>query len=380
MKKLIGFAMLLLPLCLQSQINVRKHTPKPSSASYVVKYDSLTNIEKLQDDSITHHTSYNHLVGQMFYYVDEDTVDTKNESTFFTYVGDSYDNVAHLRIDGRIDKSRYRNRYWRVNDIKVTQYGYDIFELEDTLNHEKIYARGGAMNRDFIVLGFYEKMKQMYVGKTFIYDNFFPYGKADGVDNNYKYNNLINYETNVVGDSIPQGSIWRCIEISAYNISHHDYWKRASDRRCPVILIFENDKLGKYYSYTQKRSGSSFDDTKYCFWLTTNGHKEESLPLYLGKFLDEDQQAYISKREFETKQYIVNQKKRMIAKYGKYWGRLVAEGQLEIGMTKQMCRDSWGEPNDIKSTSTRYGTHEQWVYTTIYVYFDNGKISAIQDR
>ena len=70
----------------------------------------------------------------------------------------------------------------------------------------------------------------------------------------------------------------------------------------------------------------------------------------------------------------------MIAKYGKYWGKLVGEGQLEIGMNKQMCRDSWGEPESINRTSTRYGNHEQWVYTTIYVYFDNGKISAIQDR
>ena len=70
----------------------------------------------------------------------------------------------------------------------------------------------------------------------------------------------------------------------------------------------------------------------------------------------------------------------MITKYGKYWGKLVSEGQLEIGMTKQMCRDSWGEPESINHTSTRYGNYEQWVYTTTYVYFDNGKISAIQDR
>ena len=102
--------------------------------------------------------------------------------------------------------------------------------------------------------------------------------------------------------------------------------------------------------------------------------------MYLGKFLDPTQQEYIEKREKETKQYFAAQKKRMITKYGNYWGKLVAEKQLEIGMTKQMCRDSWGEPNSINRTSTRYGNHEQWVYTTIYVYFDNGKISAIQDR
>ena len=346
----IGF--LLVVLCVNAQINVREHTPLPTSKPYIEKYDSLTNIEKLQDDSITHHRSYKHLVGQYLFYIDEDTIDSKNESTFYTYVGDSYETVAHLRRGGRIDKSRYRNRYWRINDIKVTQYGFDIFELEDTTKNEKIYARGSAMNRDFIVLGYYEKMRQMYLGKSFVYDNYFPYGMADGADNN----------------------------ISAYNVSHHNYWRSALDSRCPVILIFENDKLGKYYSYTQTRSGKAFDESKYCFWMSGKGHEEERLPLYLGKFLDLPQQEYIVKREKETKQYFANQKKRMIAKYGKYWGKLVADGQLEIGMTKQMCRDSWGEPESINRTSTRYGNHEQWVYTTIYVYFDNGKISAIQDR
>ena len=100
------------------------------------------------------------------------------------------------------------------------------------------------MNRDFIVLGYYEKMKQMYLGKSFVYDNFFTYGMADGADNN-KCNNLIDYETNLIGDSIPKESIWKCVEISAYSVSLHNYWRSALDSRCPIILIFENDKLGK---------------------------------------------------------------------------------------------------------------------------------------
>jgi len=163
------------------------------------------------------------------------------------------------------------------------------------------------------------------------------------------------------------------------NVTQHEN-SGDGDQRCPVILIFENDKLGKYYSYTQDYLGRPLEETKYCFWVTEKGHEEERLPLYLGKFLLPTQQEYIAKREKETKQYFTNQKKRMIVKYGKYWGKLVGEGKLEIGMTKQMCIDSWGEPESINRTSTRYGNHEQWVYTTIYVYFDNGKISAIQDR
>jgi len=60
-------------------------------------------------------------------------------------------------------------------------------------------------------------------------------------------------------------------------------------------------------------------------------------------------------------------------------------GQIEIGMTKEMCRDALGEPTQINRTRTVNATHEQWVYEskydykTMYVYFENGKITAIQD-
>ena len=372
MRKCIIVLLLIMSMNVKAQINVREHTPSPTSKPYVVRYDSLTNIQKIQNDSITHHKSYKHLIGQIFYYIDVDSVHKKDDSSFYTLVQNAYKG-------NYIDKSKYRNRYWRVKDIIEKPNGLDVFELEDTTNNEKIYASGNAINRDFVVLGYYEKMKQEYLGKQFIYENYFPYGIADGADND-KCNNLINYETNAIGDSIPIGSVWNCIDISAYNITHHDYWTSAHDRRCPVILVFENEVYGKYYSYTQNRSGMTFDDTKYCFWPTAKGHKEERIPLYFGKFLDLEQQVYISKRENETKQYYSNQRKNMVAKYGKYWGKLVADGHLTIGMTKQMCKDCWGEPDSINRTSTRYNNYEQWVYSTTYVYFENGKISIIQDR
>ena len=55
-----------------------------------------------------------------------------------------------------------------------------------------------------------------------------------------------------------------------------------------------------------------------------------------------------------------------------------------IGMTAEEVRNStWGEPDDINKTTTKYGTSEQWVYKNSndfkYIYLDNGIVTAIQE-
>jgi hypothetical protein len=52
-----------------------------------------------------------------------------------------------------------------------------------------------------------------------------------------------------------------------------------------------------------------------------------------------------------------------------------------IGMTKEKVRNSsWGEPNKINRTTTKYSISEQWVYGNgKYVYFEDGIVTAIQD-
>ena len=51
-----------------------------------------------------------------------------------------------------------------------------------------------------------------------------------------------------------------------------------------------------------------------------------------------------------------------------------------IGMTTaQVLASSWGKPESINTTITANGNSEQWVYgLRTYVYFRNGKVSAIQ--
>jgi len=52
-----------------------------------------------------------------------------------------------------------------------------------------------------------------------------------------------------------------------------------------------------------------------------------------------------------------------------------------IGMTAQQVRNStWGSPDKINTTTTKYGTSEQWVYeNNKYIYLEDGIVTAIQN-
>lgn len=58
---------------------------------------------------------------------------------------------------------------------------------------------------------------------------------------------------------------------------------------------------------------------------------------------------------------------------------LIRQGRIRIGMSKDACTLSLGEPDDINTSRGSWGVHEQWVYPNKYVYFENGKLSAIQE-
>jgi len=54
------------------------------------------------------------------------------------------------------------------------------------------------------------------------------------------------------------------------------------------------------------------------------------------------------------------------------------KGELWLGMTKQMAKDSKGDPWNINTTVTQIGVSEQWVYDSLYLYFDNGILTSWQ--
>lgn len=71
---------------------------------------------------------------------------------------------------------------------------------------------------------------------------------------------------------------------------------------------------------------------------------------------------------------------KLTAKYGAETAALIAEGRVAIGMTQEMCREAWGHPNDTRNTTTANMKTSVWLYGyKTYLYFDNGKLSLIQN-
>ena len=71
--------------------------------------------------------------------------------------------------------------------------------------------------------------------------------------------------------------------------------------------------------------------------------------------------------------------KRYIKKYGEKDYSKMKQGYYWIGMNKEMATISLGSPNKVNRTVGAWGVREQWVYETIYLYFENGVLTSYQD-
>lgn len=72
---------------------------------------------------------------------------------------------------------------------------------------------------------------------------------------------------------------------------------------------------------------------------------------------------------------------KLIELIGKEDAERIVLGKLTIGMSDSLCSISWGSPDKVNRTTTIGGIDEQWVYydKKAYLYFTNGKLTAIQE-
>lgn len=137
------------------------------------------------------------------------------------------------------------------------------------------------------------------------------------------------------------------------------------DKRSPIILIFNNEKYGKHYCYLEDRDGDlytpSFDGSK---------------PLICGKFQLKSYYDEVTALNAAAK---AKKRANLTKKFGASNAKLIMEGFVRIGMTKEMCEEAWGKPDEINRSIGSWGTHEQWVYGNSYLYFEGNKLTATQD-
>ncbi len=64
-----------------------------------------------------------------------------------------------------------------------------------------------------------------------------------------------------------------------------------------------------------------------------------------------------------------------VLKYGKEIGNRIAYKRIWKGMTDEMVRDGWGEPDRIDKNVEAWGVFEQWFYGNVTFFFRDGKLT-----
>jgi len=349
MNKFSLILLVLLPInCVIAQITTLKFNTEKTTTPIIEHYDSLESLNfqnaKLHIGQTIYFKKNKHLVVDAEIFPSLYYLYTKPNFGF-----DGSDYLYKPNQKGKkestyefkyCDYNQIMGKYFYVNNIISNdnpQFSGDkdkwSLELIETISRDTAYLIQENLNtlsKYFLTVGYFEKLKKFYVGKIYFY---VPYVMI------FDFNNGL-------GMYIPEGTELKCIDLSI---------KDDGDNN--IIAILENSKYGK-----------SFVDIN------------EIKDTYIAGGLEtlEAHNAKIAKEQL-LKNAKIARNQLLIKKYGQQIANLIINEKVKIGFTKKMCLDSWGEPETINTTTGSFGTHEQWVYDNSYLYFENGKLTAIQN-
>lgn len=215
---------------------------------------------------------------------------------------------------------------------------------------------------DFISVSTYNYLKATFEGKEIVesayYDNQNPFDSR--TNDHFAYN----AEKVLLKDG--------AISITLYN-------KKNDTRKVEPIINYNWQKLGYDYDPKGKDSLRMLCTEKDCFVLRTEADS------IIAKW---EQDAQKAEREKIAKDE--RKKQELIKKYGEKYANDIMAGKVTIGMTKEMCKQAIGSPDDITTSTNSIGTIEVWEYTRYHRYypslypivvvtFINNKVSSVNE-
>lgn len=240
----------------------------------------------------------------------------------------------------------------------------EIYATEKTTGNKFIINAGEI--KYFVAEKYFENMKNKYLNKQLLNNKSFKYKKQ-----NKSYEDI-------------------------YSAAHSQPKPIEKEDIVKIVSIDFSFKSLSYPSLTVK-----FDNTNeleldgFLFkndYIDLEEYKRfyESYSIYKEQRIEEEKLAQIQeeeeykKKEEEWRKKIEKEQAEKYTRLTKTYGKAIADDMMKknvrIGWTKQMCIESWGKPKDINKTTTQYSVREQWVYGNgNYLYFENGKLTTIQN-
>lgn len=227
-----------------------------------------------------------------------------------------------------------------------------------------------------------------------------------GLKDSYNYKDDIVWRANTAEIRTLKDLKTYIIAEGTYECLGFDIQKRyEKDYNYPIPFAILKDKDGVCFRVPVIKTpiGPSYFKT-YCerfdnyFVL-----KEEADSIKEQRIKDKHQQEINKKNKLQllTKEYgkvyadfliekdekTIERFRNLAKQYGKQNAKLMINGNVQIGWSRAMCKEAWGKPDKINTTTGSWGVHEQWVYEysseysydIFCLYFENGVLTTIQE-
>lgn len=321
-KCLFSLLATMFPIVSHAQITIGNQTQNEKS-QIELKYDSLSNINEKNIMSLKGQALF--VKGSVF-----------SKENGFSHLFYAEKGFLGGHSNNKLYKERTRNtkgyeenftpyesvagKYFVIQNIYTQKHNIFGMEycllLKDVNANDSLYCYLHHLDspiasgiNNLLILGYYEKLKQLYIGKSF------RISKDDEFE-----------QMNKEKIKLKSGSIFKCKDVAVDLGEYNNLYLILKNQNNIEIkaTILDN---GKIYGMT--------DNNRYNY---------------------------------------------LVKRYGNSNADLITSGKVKIGMSKQAAKESWGEPDDINTTTGSYGTHEQWVYgNESYLYFENGRLTDIQN-
>ena len=292
-----------------------------------------------------------------------------------------------------------KEKVWRYDDDDILSLMYTssfcyVLRNKDEktfyVRWEKTSSSSEAMYRiddkgrsayigDFIALDTYVSLKEKYEGKKFVNKN---YKDAD---------QPAKYVWTVQKIGIEEGDIVFVLQHDqSESIEIYPF------RRTKPTAVKTEESLNWLESFTRHDTILQFDlvDTQNdLYYRDPYKTAEHNATIFLKNEVDsilqkfsQEKAAFLAKEEADKEAT----KQMRIDKYGAKFANCIEEKKICIGMTKEMCKEAKGSPDNVSSSKSSIGTIEVWTYTMEYemwnglapiivVTFTNGKVTDVEE-
>lgn len=293
-----------------------------------------------------------------------------------------YKNISPIYVLKKNDTIYYAEWFEEKYNRYDSRSRRDFSPQTSPLNNSSFYL---ADISDFVSVKSYNMLKDMYIGKELV-----PIKTGD----------LHNKKEFI--EQVEESSIWT---IKKLLVKGADFYVECISNNGQSNN--QNIKEIRNTNYiSDKYFGNYVPD--YVDTTTVDTFSVIMLENYQNFMLKTEADALITKWKYEEEQKrykeeqerLADEKKQeeyrksMIRKYGEKYGNCIAKGEICIGMTKEMCKETLGIPHHTNKTTDILGEVEVWTYISnwaesvffkieeeeyMFVTFMDGKVTSITE-